>query len=161
MRFGKDERIYVTEAYITRTAVALPNQPVDNDRIEAILGMVGGKLSRIKRVVLKQNGIRQRYYVLDPVTREPRYSNAQLTAMAVRKLWADHPDFGGVGCLACGTTMPDQLAPNHAAMVHGELKNPPCEIIATAGICMSGMTALKYAWMSIRCGEHRKPRGVR
>jgi 3-oxoacyl-[acyl-carrier-protein] synthase-3 len=40
-------------------------------------------------------------------------------------------------------------------MVHGELGNPPCEVATTAGICLCGMTALKYAWMSVASGESR------
>ena len=34
-------------------------------------------------------------------------------------------------------------------MVHGELGNPPCEVISTAGICLSGIAALKYAYMNV------------
>jgi 3-oxoacyl-[acyl-carrier-protein] synthase-3 len=45
--------------------------------------------------------------------------------------------------------------PGHAVMVQGELGNPPCEVVSTAGICLCGMTALKYAWMSVASGESR------
>ena len=34
-------------------------------------------------------------------------------------------------------------------MVHGELGNPPCEVISTSGICLSGIAALKYAYMNV------------
>jgi 3-oxoacyl-[acyl-carrier-protein] synthase-3 len=37
-------------------------------------------------------------------------------------------------------------------MVHGELGIPPCEAVATAGICLSGVMALKYGYMAIRAG---------
>jgi 3-oxoacyl-[acyl-carrier-protein] synthase-3 len=40
-------------------------------------------------------------------------------------------------------------------MVHGELKNKHCEVNAASGICMSGIAALKYAWMAVKCGEHK------
>lgn len=49
--------------------------------------------------------------------------------------------------------MPDQLMPNHALMVHGELKIKPLEVVSTAGICLSGTTALKYAYALIKSGE--------
>jgi 3-oxoacyl-[acyl-carrier-protein] synthase-3 len=142
------------EVYITHTAIYLPNQPVDNDNIESVLGMVGGKPSRAKRIILKRNGIEQRYYVLDPKTGEPQYTNAQITANAVRGLFKDDNGLNNIECLVSGTTMPDQIAPNHAVMVHGELKMPACEVIATSGICLSGMTALKYAYMAVKSGEH-------
>lgn len=142
------------EAYITNTAICLPNQPVDNDNIESVLGMVGDKPSRAKRIILERNGIEQRYYVLDPETGEPQYTNAQITAEAVRGLFLNEKNMDEIECLVSGTTMPDQIAPNHAVMVHGELKMPACEVIATSGICLSGMTALKYAYMAVKSGEH-------
>jgi len=144
----------INNAYITRTAVCLPNEPVENDDIESILGEVNGKPSRAKRIILKSNGIKQRYYVLDAKTREPVYNNAQLTATAIRNLFTDLTDMDKIDCLVCGTTTPDQIAPNHAVMVHGELQTPPCEVIATSGICLSGITALKYAYLAIKSGEH-------
>jgi 3-oxoacyl-[acyl-carrier-protein] synthase-3 len=38
-------------------------------------------------------------------------------------------------------------------MVHGELKSKPCEVVATSGICLSGMTALKHAYLSVKASE--------
>jgi 3-oxoacyl-[acyl-carrier-protein] synthase-3 len=34
-------------------------------------------------------------------------------------------------------------------MVHGELGIPACEVVATSGICTSGISALKYAYLSV------------
>lgn len=144
------------DVYITQTASLLPNKPVTNDNIENVLGIVGNKPSRTKKLILRQNGITERYYVLDPETRQPNYTNAQLTAEAVRELFADKNDLDRIDCLASGTTLPDQLAPNHGLMVHGELEIPPCEVVATSGICLSGITALKYAYMAVKCGEHQR-----
>ena len=136
-------------AYITRSAVCLPNAPVENDEVEAILGQVGERPSRARRVVQRSNGIRRRYYVIDPVTRKPNYTNASLTAAAIKGLGGDGFTLEDLACLACGTSNPDQLLPNHAVMVHGELGVPECEVVATAGVCLSGTTALKYGWMSV------------
>jgi len=136
-------------AYITRSAVCLPNAPVENDRVERILGHVGPRPSRARRVVQRSNGIRRRYYVIDPATGEPNYSNASLTAAAIKGLIHDGFDLQDIECLVCGTSNPDQLIPNHAVMVHGELGVPVCEVVATAGVCLSGTTALKYGWMSV------------
>lgn len=144
------------DVYITQTACVLPNKPVNNDEIENVLGMIGGRPSRTKRLILRQNGITERYYVLDPETRQQNYTNAELTADAVRHLFSNETELNEVDCLASGTTLADQIAPNHGLMVHGELKIPPCEVIATSGICLSGFTALKYAYMSVKCGDHKK-----
>ncbi|MCK4585999.1 MAG: beta-ketoacyl-ACP synthase III [Gammaproteobacteria bacterium] len=139
--------------YISRTATFMPNDPVENDEIENVLGMIGGKPSRARRIILRQNGIKQRYYVLDPATGEAVYNNVQITAQAVRNLLPGEGELNDIQCLVSGTTNPDQLAPNHAVMVQGELGNPPCEVVATSGICLSGVTALKYVYMGIKCGE--------
>jgi 3-oxoacyl-[acyl-carrier-protein] synthase-3 len=140
-------------AYITRSSVFLPNAPVENDRVEAILGQVGGRPSRARRIVQRSNGIRRRYYVIDPATGEPNFSNASLTAAAVRGLAREGFALDELACLVCGTSNPDQLMPNHAVMVHGELGSPVCEVAATAGVCVSGTTALKYAWMAVLTGS--------
>jgi len=142
-------------AYITRSAVCLPNPPVENDQVETILGQVGERPSRARRVVQRSNGIRRRYYVIDPATGKPNYTNASLTATAVRGLVGDGFKLDDLACLVCGTSNPDQLMPNHAVMVHGELGAPVCEAVATAGVCLSGATALKYGWMSVASGGTR------
>lgn len=144
----------MADVYITRTAVFLPHAPVANDDMEAVLGMAGGRPSRARRVVLRQNGIAARHYVIDPGTGVPSFNNAQLTAQAVRALFDEGFALSDLRCLATGTSLPDQLMPNHAVMVHGEIGGPNCEVVATAGICLAGLTALKYAWLAVRAGEH-------
>jgi len=141
-------------AYITRTAAFLPHAPVDNDNMEAVLGTPGGRASRARRVVLRQNGIVSRHYVVDPATGVASFNNAQLTAEAVRQLCSDGFALGDIRCLVTGTSLPDQLMPNHGVMVHGEIGGPSCEVVATAGVCLAGLTALKYAWLAVRSGEH-------
>ena len=123
-------------AYITRSSVCLPNAPVENDQVEAILGQVGERPSRARRVVQRSNGIRRRHYVIDPATGKPNYTNASLTAAAVKGLVHGGFALDQIACLACGTSNPDQLMPNHAVMVHGELGAPVCEVVATAGVCV-------------------------
>lgn len=142
--------------YLTHTAVALPNDPVDNDTMEAILGQVAGAPSRARRTILRSNGIKRRFYAVDPHSGKATHTNAQLTAAAIHALRDDGATLDGIDCLACGTTLPDQIMPNHAVMVHGELAFPVGEVMSAAGICVSGMTAFKYACMTIRCGDARK-----
>lgn len=139
--------------YIRRLAAFLPGEPIDNERMESLLGQIDHRPSRARRLVLRNNGIKQRYYALDPATGEPTHNNAELTAEAVRRLAADGLDLESLDVLACGTSSPDQLMPNHAVMVHGELGNPPCEVSSSAGVCVAGVTALKYAAMAIASGQ--------
>ena len=141
-----------TEVFINRTAAYLPFAPVGNDDIESVLGLVGGKPSRARQIVLRSNGILQRHYAIDRATGEPAMSNAQLTAEAIRALG----DIGPVDCLATGTSLPDQLMPSHGVMVHGELGWPRLEVVSCAGICLSGTAALKHAWLSLRAGEAQR-----
>ncbi|MHA6492165.1 beta-ketoacyl-ACP synthase III [Pseudomonas borbori] len=143
----------VLPVFINRISAFLPHEPVSNEQMEARLGLVGGKPSRARSLVLRRNGIQQRHYAIDPQTGAPSMSNAQLSAAAVRGLLGPGFDMHNLDCLVASTSSPDQVMPNHAVMVQGELGNPPCEVVSTAGICLCGMTALKYAWMSIASGE--------
>jgi len=138
------------DVYIVKVAAFLPNEPVDNNNIEKVLGQVGDRPSRAKRVILRSNKIKTRYYAIDPITRETTHTNVELTANAIKKLGID---LDSVDLLACGTTMPDQIMPNHAIMVHGQLGCAPLEVVSTAGICLSGMTALKYGYSVIKAGD--------
>ena len=142
------------DVFITDLAAYLPNGPVSNDQMEEILGMVNQVPSRTRKMILRNNKILTRYYAIDPETGKSTHTNAQLAAEAVRRL---RPYEGfttdDIECLACGTTQADQLIPGHASMVHGELKSSPCEIVSTAGVCISGMTALKYAAMNVATGQ--------
>ncbi|MDH6593862.1 3-oxoacyl-[acyl-carrier-protein] synthase-3 [Variovorax sp. TBS-050B] len=142
-----------TEVFLTRTAAFLPFSAVGNEDIEEVLGRIGGKASRARRLILRSNGIRSRHYAIDRATGQLAMSNAQLTAEAIRALG---DDIGPVDCLATGTSLPDQLMPNHAVMVHGELGWPRLEAVACAGICLAGAAALKHAWLSVRAGDAQR-----
>lgn len=142
------------DIYINDLASFLPNEPVDNDHIEEVLGRVGNIPSRTKRRILKNNKINTRHYALDPQTGQGTHSNAELTAEAVRRLrpTAEFSWATDIQCLSCGTSSPDLLMPGHGVMVAGELGLPPCDVATTAGICVAGVTALKYACMNVASG---------
>ncbi|MFO7595495.1 MAG: beta-ketoacyl-ACP synthase III [Desulfocurvibacter africanus] len=140
-------------AYITDVSAFLPGEPVSNEDMEKVLGLVGESASRVRRIILRSNKIQSRHYALDPATREQTHSNAQLAAEAVRRL-APYAGYlpADIQCLACGTSSPDQLLPGHGLMVHGELATGPCEVVSPAGICLAGIGALKYAYMNVALG---------
>jgi len=139
--------------YINDIQAFLPNEAADNTEIEKVLGQVGSRPSRANKLILRPNQIRSRYYAIDKESGKTTHTNTQLAAEAIRKLNSDVFDISTIELLACGTTLPDQLLPNHALMVHGELGIPSCEVIATAGICLSGTMSLKYGYMSILSGQ--------
>ncbi len=141
------------DVYINDMAIFMPNEPVFNDDIEQVLGKVDNLPSKARRIVLKTNGIKRRFYAIDRETGEMTHTSAQLAAEAIRRLKPyDAFTPADIECLCCGTTTPDLLFPGHASMVQGELKMPPCETVTTSGICISGMIALKYAYMNIATG---------
>lgn len=142
----------MNDVFITHTSSYLPHEPVANDEIESVLGMVGGKPSRARRIVLRNNGIQSRHYAIDRITGAPSMTNAQLTAHAIQALNIK----GKVDVLATGTSTPDQLAPNHGVMVHGELGWDTLEVVSTAGICLAGATALKHAYLSVKAGDAQR-----
>ncbi|HEY0664864.1 MAG TPA: beta-ketoacyl-ACP synthase III [Gallionella sp.] len=137
------------EVYLTRTASYLPLEPVGNDQIEDVLGKIGGRASKARRLVLRSNGIQHRHYALDRTTGKPVMTNAEMAARAVRGLG----DIGEVDCLAAATSRPDQLMPGHGVMVHGELGWPRLEVVSLAGICVAGAAAFKHAWLTVRAGD--------
>lgn len=140
------------EVFVTRTASYLPLEPVGNEEMESVLGMIGGRPSKARRLVLRNNGIQHRHYALDRVTGEPVMSNAEMAAKAVRGLG----ELGKVDCLAAATSRPDQLMPGHGVMVHGALAWPRLEVVSLAGICLAGGAAFKYAWLAVRSGEAQR-----
>ena len=56
------------DAFVTGWGISLPNAPVDNARIEAVLGHIEAQSAAVKRRVLINNGIQTRYYAIDPAT---------------------------------------------------------------------------------------------
>ncbi len=156
MRNHQESKNLENSIYINKLSAALPNEAVSNNEMETRLGLIGDKKSRARAVILRSNGIKQRYYAIDPETGEQNYTNAELAAEAVRGLFADDADLSSFDSLVASSSMPDQVMPNHAAMVHGELKNPPCEIVSTSGVCLCGITALKYAYLNIKAGESKQ-----
>jgi 3-oxoacyl-[acyl-carrier-protein] synthase-3 len=95
---------------------------------------------------------------LPPAVREKgwlcRFRDASDAANAVREA-AERAGLGpnDVELLTAATTGPDMLAPGHAGMVHGELGYRPMEISTSAGICGSGMMALKNAYLQVAIGR--------
>ncbi|MBU8892899.1 MAG: beta-ketoacyl-ACP synthase III [Bacteroidales bacterium] len=142
------------KVYINNIAKFLPNEPVSNDEMESILGLVNGKPSRSKNIVLRQNGIKNRHYVIDKEG-SIKFSNADITASAIKNLENENFSLNDLEVLSCGTSLADQLLPSHTSMVHGKLGNIPLEVVSPSGVCCAGMHALKYAYLSVMSGQSK------
>ena len=75
--------------YITRTGKFLPNAPVFNEDMEQYLGMVDGKPSKARAIVLRNNGIKQRYYALDKEG-QVTHTNVEMATKAIQNLFDDN-----------------------------------------------------------------------
>lgn len=142
----------VRNAYITKTASFFPNSPVANDEMEEFLGLIDGRPSKVRSIILRQNGINTRYYALDK-SQNITHSNAEMAHKAIDALFESEAEKSNIEYLACATSMPDQLMPSHASMVHGETFNHPLEIASLSGVCMTSLAALKSAYLSIIAGN--------
>ncbi len=143
----------IDPVYIVGAGKFLPGSAVANDEIEEYLGRIGGKPSRVKARVLRQNGIKTRHYALDREQRST-HLNHEMAARAVEDALRNgrvRPE--DVGYLAVATTQGDLLVPGMASMVQGALEWPPCEIATYHGVCASGVMALKGAWLNLLAGE--------
>ena len=139
--------------YITKAAVFFPNEPVANEDMEQYLGMINGKPSLARRIVLGKNGIKKRYYALDKEG-NATHTNAQIAANAIRNLFDEKIDLNDIDLIACGTSSPEQLLPSHGVMVRGELGGKHnIEAASFSGACCTSIQAMRYAYMSILTGS--------
>lgn len=145
----------LNEVYITKTAHFFPNSPVPNDEMEEYLGYINNQPSKSKRIVLRNNGIVNRYYALKKGG-EITHTNAEITAASIKALFNSPADITSVDLLSCGTSSPDQMMPSHGVMVHGYLpETRSIEVVSPAGVCCAGMHAFKYAYMAVKTGDAR------
>src|SRR5690606_19292234 len=138
-----------SKVYINKIEKFLPNEAVSNEEMEHILGKINDTPSKSRRLILRNNGIKNRFYALDK-NGNFTHNNAEITAEAIKKLVADDFSLQNMEVLSCGTSTPDVLLPSHAAMVNGLLKNKSVELNSSSGVCCSGMNALKYGYLSVK-----------
>jgi 3-oxoacyl-[acyl-carrier-protein] synthase III len=139
--------------YITKAAKFLPNAPVQNDEMEDYLGLIKGLKSKSKPIILRNNGIKCRYYAIDK-NGVSTHSNADLTAEAVKKLEDNNFSIEDIQLLTCGSASPDLLLPSLASTVQGKLKMGAIDVMSAAGSCNSSIWGLNYAWMSLITGKY-------
>lgn len=145
----------MTDVYINSWGSFLPGSPVPNAEMESYIGMIGGKASRNRALVLRQNKIKTRHYALDKEGKS-LHSNAQMAAHAITDAVKNSEvSMENVSYLATSTTIADVLLPGLASHVHAELGLRPIEIANFQSVCASSLMALKSAYTQIKAGEHR------
>ncbi len=143
----------VKKCYINHIGKFLPGDPISNEEMEDYLGMIDGVPSRAREKVLNQNKIETRYYALDK-EQNTTMSNAAMAAEAVRDvIGRSKLTLDDIELLVTATCQGDIPLPGFASMVHGELKNQPCEIASLHGICASSVLALRHATAAIKADE--------
>src|SRR5436305_12895063 len=101
----------LTNVYINRTSAFFPNEPVSNAEMEFYLGYIDNRPSKSKDIVLRNNGIVNRYYALNK-ERKSTHTNAEMTGLAVRELFHNNAEkLKEIELLSCGTSSPDQMMP--------------------------------------------------
>ena len=144
----------MTQAYITGVGAYLPGDPIDNQQLADRFGDGTARADALRRRALAANGIRTRHYAVDAEGRTLML-NEELAAQAVQRALADRGlPVSSVRMLATGTTQGDVLVPGFASMVHGRLGGGAMELLSAAGVCASGMAALRGAVSAVRLGEH-------
>jgi hypothetical protein len=141
---------FMTEAYITAVGSYLPGEPVGNEQLATRFGDGTARGTALRERALAVNGIRTRHYAVDGKGMTVLL-NEEMAASAARRALADQGlEAPAVTVLATGTTQGDVLVPGFASMVHGRLGGGPMELLSAAGVCASGMAALKAAVSAVR-----------
>lgn len=146
------------EVYIVGTGKFLPGEAVDNSSITDRLGIVAAELDAIKRAVLRQNGIKQRYYAIDKHGNFT-HSNTEMCGRAMLSacVSANRP-LESVQFLSAGSTMPDILVPSFASMVHGWLGGHgirSLHVHPVHGVCCTATHAIEAATAFLQAGRYQ------
>lgn len=143
------------DVYINSLGCFLPGDPVPNDRMEDRLGRVGGKPSRYRALVLRQNRIRTRHYVPRNDDGDFTLTSADMAAAAIRDAVSkSERNLNEISYLASATTFGDLMVPGLASHVHAVLGIGPVEIANFQSVCASALMGLKAAALQVAAGEH-------
>lgn len=91
----------MSEVYITKAGKYLPNEPISNDEMEDYLGMINDTASKARRLILRNNGIKSRYYALDK-NGNFTHTNADLTNKAIEDLYDENFKRRMLNCFLAG-----------------------------------------------------------
>lgn len=145
--FKREKQLNV---YINSTGRYLPGLPLNNEEIEEVLGKINGKPSRLKKKILKSNGITQRHYAINK-EHQTVESNCDMAAKAALEcINNSYVAISKIELLSSATSQSDLVLPGFSSMIQAKLDMPEVEINSSHGICSSSMMALKYAFANIK-----------
>ena len=143
------------DVFINSTGHYLPGKPIDNETVEEVLGLVNGKASRLKKKILKSNGIKTRHYAIDK-DQKTYIDNAEMASKAAERCIDElGVAKSKINLLCAATSQGDVVLPGFGSMVQAELDLPNIELHTSHGICSSSVMALKNAYLQIKSGEHK------
>ena len=133
----------------------MPGDAVGNEGMDAYVAPLNRLSQRIKRRILAENGITQRYYAIAP-DGSTVVSNAQMAQRAIEaSLALAGRSVADVGFLASGSSGGDALMPGFASMIQGEMAAPPMELLSVHGVCAASVGALQSAALAVEHGQHQ------
>ena len=145
-----------SNVYVNATGAFYPGEPVDNTGIDDCIVPLNPGSSRLKRRILAENGIQQRYYFVGPDGRT-RFSAAYMAAAAIHTCLGEAgASLSDIDLLCTGTSGGDATVPGFANMVQGELAAPPMMTSSHSGVCAAGIAALQHAAMALDGGRAQR-----
>ncbi len=134
--------------YITQTASFLPGDAVDNEEMDSYIGSINKTSSRMKTLILAENGIQKRHYAIDK-NGQSLHSVTSMGAKIVAQLCDSNTP---IEYLSAATTGGDCAAPGLANLIQGEMHLPPLETLSVSGICAASIGALNAAALAVESG---------
>ncbi len=143
------------DVYLVGAGRYLPGEPIDNEQLDQYIAPINQKSQRIKKRILKDNGIITRHYGIN-AQGETQISAVEMAANAVNLcLEQTNIKLDDMGMLCTGTSGADVLMPGFANMLQGHMHASPMETRSHHGICASGIAALKDAANHVDNGTHQ------
>ena len=143
-----------SQVYVQSAGLFMPGEPVANDGMDAYVAPLNRLSERIKRRILAENGIQQRYYAIAP-DGSTVHSNAHMAKGAIESALAQAGrSVADIGFLASGSSGGDALMPGFASMIQGEMAAPPMELLSVHGVCAASVGALQGAALAVEHGQH-------
>lgn len=141
--------------YLIGSGSFFPGEAVNNDDIDKFIKPLNSRSDKMKKMILKDNGIESRYYGINEAG-ETVYSLSQMGAKSVMTSLEDAGvDVDDLDLLTVGTCGGDAIVPGFANTLQAELKAKPMETSSHVGICASGIAALRHAADSIELGRNK------
>ena len=131
--------------YITRTASFLPGEAVNNAEMDGYIGSINKTSSRMKTLILAENGIQNRHYAID----KNGQSLHSVTSMGTKVVAQLCDSNTSIGFLSAATTGGDSAAPGLANLIQGEMHLAPLETLSVSGICAASIGALNAAALAV------------